>query len=470
MSFKISNILKKMINESIRIIKNIKNKDKTYVCFSGGKDSLVSLDLAIKAGIKNVVFCDTTIEYPETLRYINKVKDFYDIEINIVSAPRKFFDLVYKVGFPSRQMRWCCKVFKFAPLNKFAIDNNIKNYITGLRSSEHNRRMGYKIIDNNHMIKTKQINPILNWNEDDIWKYITKNNLPYNPLYDLGFKRIGCWPCPFKSKSEWNLTKKYFPNLFNFLKDKLNSIYQECVGIGIINLNDFIENYKWTGYFRPQNSELKGKIEVFTDYVIIHFKNQRDLLKIMKIIKILSNEYEIIGNSIIIYRKLKRQTVKIFVEKGLNCVGCGACLVYCRSLEIENNHLKVNENMCNSCLKCLSTKLMRGACIMRNFSHYRYEVETCRDFQPNLKLDFSNNKLNGKIGLIRTRMPIDKILKMFEKIGSVNKNEDSYNIDNEKFAAWIYNSKGFIEIKVYPKNTILKDNLNYIRNILYSSS
>jgi phosphoadenosine phosphosulfate reductase len=40
------------------------------------------------------------------------------------------------------------------------------------------------------------VHPILDWTDDEVWEYLRGNGLPYNPLYDDGWKRIGCVLCP----------------------------------------------------------------------------------------------------------------------------------------------------------------------------------------------------------------------------------------------------------------------------------
>ena len=82
------------------------------VSFSGGKDSLVALDLAVRVGIQNAVFIDTTIEFEETKKYVNEIRDYYGIKFDVVKAPRDFFTLAEKIGFPSRRFRWCCDRWK----------------------------------------------------------------------------------------------------------------------------------------------------------------------------------------------------------------------------------------------------------------------------------------------------------------------------------------------------------------------
>jgi len=438
----------------------------TYTCFSGGKDSLVALDLSIKSGIRKVVFCDTTIEFQETLDYIGQIESYYDIKIEIVSAPRPFFDIVYKIGFPSRCMRWCCKVYKFSPLAIFAREKKIQSYITGLRGEEHKRRKNYKKNDINKYIKIKQINPILDWSEQEIWAYIRGNKLPVNPLYKLGFKRVGCWPCPFKTKADWNLIEKFFPEKYKLLQDTLSILLNECEGLGIKNLNDFIKDYKWTGYIRPQNSELKGKIEVMPENTFINLENSNQIENMEKLIPILSKDYEIIRNSIIINKKLQRQKVKILVEKALNCVGCGACVAFCKSLSIKENSLIVDDNSCNSCLKCINTSLMRGACIVRNYSPYRFEVNTCKNITFEHEFNQTSLKPETRVGLIRTRTSLESLAEKLNEIAEIKEYNHNISIKNGTFKATAYKLNGFAEIKVYPINIDLEKAMNEIRKAI----
>jgi uncharacterized phage protein (TIGR01671 family) len=46
------------------------------------------------------------------------------------------------------------------------------------------------------------LNPIIEWSEDEVWEYIKERELPYNPLYDAGHKRVGCIGCPMKSNKK----------------------------------------------------------------------------------------------------------------------------------------------------------------------------------------------------------------------------------------------------------------------------
>jgi len=441
-----------------------KLKKKTCVCYSGGKDSLVALDLAIKSGISDVVFCDTTVELQETLDNVEEIEHFYNIKITRVSAPRPFFDLVYDMGFPTRALRWCCKVYKFSPFEEYARRTGIRAYITGLRKEENSKRKSYKMDDKNHFFTSNQINPILNWSEDEIYSYIHKYNLPINPLYKLGFKRVGCWPCPFKSREEWKLIEKNFPEKYDLLQKTLQHILKDCEGIGIRDLSDFITNFKWAGYMRPQNTELKGKIEVSPEVTMIHLKNIKQLERVKNVISILSKDYKVIGNSIIIRKKLRRQSVKILTEKAINCVGCGACVALCDSIRLGETGLIVDEETCISCFRCIKTDKIKGACIKRNFSPFRYAVGTCQD-----KLIETNDipiNPDSRIGLIRTRKKLEIIEEKFKKVAGIKKNNDYLIINNKNFNAFAYKSKGLVEIKLWPKNGRLEKAMNCYRKVM----
>ncbi len=448
----------------INFLKRLKNN--TYTCFSGGKDSLVALDLAIKSGIKKAIFCDTTIEFQETLDYIEEIEKYYGFRIDIISAPRPFFDVVHKIGFPSRAMRWCCKVYKFSPLGIFAREKKIISYITGLRGEEHRRRKNYKKIDINKHIGIKQINPILDWSDQEVWTYIQENKLPSNPLYNLGFKRVGCWPCPFKSKLDWKLIEEYFPDKYLHLQKTLKDIFKYCEGLGIKNLDDFLKNYKWASYKRPQNSELRGKIEVMPDITIINLENSNQIKKMEMMIPILSKDYEIVRNSIVIKKKLQRQKVKILVEKSINCVGCGTCVAFCNSLSIKEDSLFVDDKSCNSCLKCINTRLMRGACVVRNYSPYRFEVGTCKNMIVENNFNQNPLKPETRVGLIRTRKTLEVLKQKLNKIALIKEHENYVSIKNGTFKANAYKLNGYTEIKVYPNSNDLEKVMIDIRKAL----
>lgn len=163
-----------------------------YVAFSGGKDSVVALDLVRRAGVEHTVhFHLTTVDPPELLRFI--AKHYPDIK---KTHPRKsMFDLIkHKNMPPTRTIRYCCAELKER-------SGSGRWVVTGVRRAESAKRNRRKVVESCLKNKTKFfINPIIDWSEAQVWEYIKGRNLPYCSLYDEGFQRIGCIGCPMKGQ------------------------------------------------------------------------------------------------------------------------------------------------------------------------------------------------------------------------------------------------------------------------------
>lgn len=174
-----------------------------YVCFSGGKDSVVVLDIVKRAGVKfDAHYNVMTIEPPELIPFIQSNYP----EVILENPPASMFDLVRKFGFPPlRTKRYCCRLLKVHT-------GNDRFKVTGLRADESRYRKLRQKLETTRTGQ-QQLNLIIDWTEQDIWQYIRQYNVKYCPLYDKGRKRLGCLFCPNSSKAQLELDLREYPDI-----------------------------------------------------------------------------------------------------------------------------------------------------------------------------------------------------------------------------------------------------------------
>ncbi len=194
--------------------------ENVALAFSGGKDSLVALHLALHSMSRKlpVLFSSTSVEFPETIQYVQSLADEWNLNLHVAKPSISFFSSVKERGWASHEDRWCCRPYKEEPAYEFITERKIPAEITGTTRTESIYRRSLTPIK----LPTKEpflirINPIYDWNEWEVWKYIRLKKLPYNPLYDRGYRRIGCWCCPINGWTHYRRLRKTHPKLYNFL-------------------------------------------------------------------------------------------------------------------------------------------------------------------------------------------------------------------------------------------------------------
>lgn len=217
--------MKRIVKDAVNVIRGMANQKEfrehpVYVSFSGGKDSLTVLDLAKRAvkGVK-VFFGNTGIEFPETVKFAREYCAGSGIELLEADAGDAFWKNLPAFGPPAKDFRWCCKVCKLAPISALAEKAGRESgkflTIDGKRKYESFARARIAPKEENPFVPG-QVNvfPIRDWRAIEVWLYIHFRKLRYNPLYDMGFERVGCWLCPAELQAEYHRFRDLHPELY----------------------------------------------------------------------------------------------------------------------------------------------------------------------------------------------------------------------------------------------------------------
>jgi cysteine desulfurase/selenocysteine lyase len=201
--------LKNLERNAVRAIRqHMHDRPCVNVSFSGGKDSTAVLVLAKRAGVNDAFFIDTGIEFPETVEFIEQMG------VEIVRRGGDFWSAVQKAGPPAKDRRWCCKLLKLNPLKLHLADTGPCVTIQGNRWYESWNRADLDITSQNPANPLQlNISPIRNWRALEVYLYLWWKKVPYNPLYDLGLERIGCYLCPAMLESESERVREIHPEL-----------------------------------------------------------------------------------------------------------------------------------------------------------------------------------------------------------------------------------------------------------------
>jgi len=87
----------------------------------------------------------------------------------------------------------CCEIRKVEPLRRALAGK--RAWITGMRRGQSASRSEVAAEENDPVHGLRKFNPLVDWNEDEVWAHVKRYDVPYNPLYDQGYRSIGCAPC-----------------------------------------------------------------------------------------------------------------------------------------------------------------------------------------------------------------------------------------------------------------------------------
>jgi phosphoadenosine phosphosulfate reductase len=190
----------KLTRENLRRVAVRFDPEHVHVAWTGGKDSTLVLYLWTEVlrlqGFPEKVRAlnvDTGLKFPEVIKFRDKLAEKMNIDLNVARPGQDLAS--YPVAVDKIK---CCTDLKISPLNRAIQDLNIKCLITGIRMDEHPSRDRRSFLEDGDFPCTRA-NPILDWTEMDVWTFIWQEGLDYCPLYDQGYRSLGCMPCTNRS-------------------------------------------------------------------------------------------------------------------------------------------------------------------------------------------------------------------------------------------------------------------------------
>ena len=383
---------------------SINKCDMAYIAFSGGKDSVVLLDICHRVLPLSVpvVFSDTDMELPDTYKVWEQVQNLYPgREYICARAESSALENWRLFGPPSRTLRWCCSVHKSTPallrlkekLGKTAIKTMA---FVGVRSEESHSRSFYE--DSSDGVKNaSQINlmPILDWGAHELWLYIFANNLIVNEAYKKGISRVGCVLCPNSTPKHIrlmdNVHKGCVQPYANIIIETSRKVFKSEA-----SRTDFIGSTKWQD--RRSGAVLKENFSnlyeetaglriifqsatfdksIFFEWIktlgVIVKEHESDVQR-LKLPNTLSegipHAYEVLENGggkvTFEFCDIREKwgiidRIVQAVKKTTACVACGSCEVECAAGAIskKNGLIAINGDKCTKCHKCYNVE---GSC------------------------------------------------------------------------------------------------------------
>lgn len=393
------------VQETIKKVYNTyveyqRKADVFYVAFSGGKDSVVTLDIVQRALPHNafkVLFGDTGMEFPDTYRTVDLIEKWCKtLGVEFIRAKSEFSPEYTwrRFGPPATVTRWCCSVHKTAPQIIALRENTGKHNFTGMafigvRGSESLSRSEYDYVSLGEKHKGQySCNPILEWNSAELFYYIYANDLILNEAYKKGNRRAGCLVCPRAAERNEYMSRECYPEAFDTYANIIRELYKQHLPDQNI-LEDFIANGGWkarkngrdlslsVGYeekstktenvIEVHNPKVDWKVWIRTIGVLLNdgspyrmlFRNEEFTFTINPI----KDGYEIHYDKD--YSKSNPLFVKLFknvFRKSACCIGCRECEADCHNgcISMKNGKVTISEK----CLHCAQCHKVEKGCLI----------------------------------------------------------------------------------------------------------
>lgn len=144
-----------------------------------------------------VLFLDTGYHFPETYVYRDRMAKLWNLNLITLTAQDSVAEQEAKLGLLNRtDPGRCCQLRKVEPLMERLKEFDL--WFTGLRREQSPTRKNLKVVEKHQLLSGKailKISPLAAWDWDQVWSYTLEHGIEYLPLYDRGYRSIGCQPC-----------------------------------------------------------------------------------------------------------------------------------------------------------------------------------------------------------------------------------------------------------------------------------
>lgn len=216
-----TNELQRKVEQAVKLIQAAGKVAKQHgqpleICYSGGKDSDVILELARMSGVEyRAIYKNTTIDPPGTIAHAKAMA------VEVMQPKNTFSEIMENNGMPNRWRRFCCSILKEYKVLDYAVVG-IRRDESRARSERYHEPEQCRVYNKTKGIKSRQYLPLLEWSAQDVAQFLTERGVKCHSLYydEQGNfhpeRRLGCLCCPLLSRKKRVQSFKDHPRMVRF--------------------------------------------------------------------------------------------------------------------------------------------------------------------------------------------------------------------------------------------------------------
>jgi len=190
------------IDATIKLLKQAQGEYAPELVFASsfGAEDVVLIDLISKHTPDIQISTLDTGRLPQqTYDVMDACREKYGIDIQVYCPDAAEVEqMVRESGLnlfyhSVANRKHCCAIRKIHPLKRALAGK--KAWITGVRREQADSRQTMAAVEDDTFFGLKKFNPLIEWSEADVWRYIRDHDVPYNALHDQHYPSIGCACC-----------------------------------------------------------------------------------------------------------------------------------------------------------------------------------------------------------------------------------------------------------------------------------